>query len=138
MFFFFFKQKTAYEMRISDWSSDVCSSDLNIVGVANGNVEVSVAGSVANNVQAVPLGAGNTSNKTTVTLDSKGGLLERVDIASGSAVAGDSTIAIAATGKIGGNVDALATGAASISHAGTVGGSAGKSVCAGKGGWVRE
>src|SRR3546814_18206995 len=28
MYFFFFKQKTAYEMRISDWSSDVCSSDL--------------------------------------------------------------------------------------------------------------
>src|SRR3546814_8790982 len=27
-FFFFFKQKTAYELRISDWSSDVCSSDL--------------------------------------------------------------------------------------------------------------
>src|SRR3546814_2489548 len=28
--FFFFKQKTAYEMRISDWSSDVCSSDLTV------------------------------------------------------------------------------------------------------------
>src|SRR3546814_4262175 len=28
--FFFFKQKTAYEMRISDWSSDVCSSDLQL------------------------------------------------------------------------------------------------------------
>src|SRR3546814_19009451 len=28
--FFFFKQKTAYEMRISDWSSDVCSSDLDL------------------------------------------------------------------------------------------------------------
>src|SRR3546814_10894622 len=28
MFFFFFKQKTTYEMRISDWSSDVCSTDL--------------------------------------------------------------------------------------------------------------
>src|SRR3546814_6353881 len=28
--FFFFKQKTAYEMRISDWSSDVCSSDLSL------------------------------------------------------------------------------------------------------------
>src|SRR3546814_6651881 len=28
VFFFFFKQKTAYDMRISDWSSDVCSSDL--------------------------------------------------------------------------------------------------------------
>src|SRR3546814_3479771 len=31
---FFFKQKTAYEMRISDWSSDVCSSDLEIGRVA--------------------------------------------------------------------------------------------------------
>src|SRR3546814_1268498 len=31
---FFVKQKTAYEMRISDWSSDVCSSDLQKVGVA--------------------------------------------------------------------------------------------------------
>src|SRR3546814_10895328 len=30
--FFFFKQKTAYEMRISDWSSDVCSSDLHPAG----------------------------------------------------------------------------------------------------------
>src|SRR3546814_16279931 len=30
----FFKQKTAYEMRISDWSSDVCSSDLADIGVA--------------------------------------------------------------------------------------------------------
>src|SRR3546814_15824548 len=30
--FFFFKQKTAYEMRISDWSSDVCSSDLTLGG----------------------------------------------------------------------------------------------------------
>src|SRR3546814_7157226 len=29
-YFFFFKQKTAYEMRISDWSSDVCSSDLSV------------------------------------------------------------------------------------------------------------
>src|SRR3546814_7393504 len=32
LFFFFFKQKTAYEMRISDWSSDVCSSDLTTRG----------------------------------------------------------------------------------------------------------
>src|SRR3546814_5276417 len=30
---FFFKQKTAYEMRISDWSSDVCSSDLDLLGL---------------------------------------------------------------------------------------------------------
>src|SRR3546814_3302471 len=33
MMFFFFKQKTAYEMRISDWSSDVCSSDLRSLSV---------------------------------------------------------------------------------------------------------
>src|SRR3546814_6280208 len=32
--FFFFKQKTAYEMRISDWSSDVCSSDLGVFATA--------------------------------------------------------------------------------------------------------
>src|SRR3546814_6708350 len=32
--FFFVKQKTAYEMRISDWSSDVCSSDLALTSVA--------------------------------------------------------------------------------------------------------
>src|SRR3546814_3198073 len=33
--FFFFKQKTAYELRISDWSSDVCSSDLQAPGEIN-------------------------------------------------------------------------------------------------------
>src|SRR3546814_6882921 len=31
LYVFFFKQKTAYEMRISDWSSDVCSSDLLLI-----------------------------------------------------------------------------------------------------------
>src|SRR3546814_9827553 len=36
--FFFFKQKTAYEMRISDWSSDVCSSDLILGGYVAGAV----------------------------------------------------------------------------------------------------
>src|SRR3546814_15989298 len=35
MVFFFFKQKTAYEMRISDWSSDVCSSDLSCLSHLN-------------------------------------------------------------------------------------------------------
>src|SRR3546814_2515723 len=36
--FFFFKQKTAYEMRISDWSSDVCSSDLAVLTPAQRRV----------------------------------------------------------------------------------------------------
>src|SRR3546814_2141189 len=42
---FFFKQKTAYEMRISDWSSDVCSSDLLLVEPAvlgDGGVRIGV------------------------------------------------------------------------------------------------
>src|SRR3546814_10085792 len=34
-FFFFFKQKTAYDLRISDWSSDVCSSDLANAAISN-------------------------------------------------------------------------------------------------------
>src|SRR3546814_4359108 len=43
VFFFFFKQKTAYEMRISDWSSDVCSSDLHLPGTIGGGVGDDVA-----------------------------------------------------------------------------------------------
>src|SRR3546814_7556753 len=39
--FFFFKQKTAYEMRISDWSSDVCSSDLVFIDELGGRAEMS-------------------------------------------------------------------------------------------------
>src|SRR3546814_17810835 len=43
VFFFFFKQKTAYEMRISDWSSDVCSSDLRApFGLDEGEAEVAI------------------------------------------------------------------------------------------------
>src|SRR3546814_4004593 len=48
---FFFKQKTAYEMRISDWSSDVCSSDLkvveNMVKVADMTRQGFVAGDIS-------------------------------------------------------------------------------------------
>src|SRR3546814_6140886 len=47
MLFFFFKQKTAYEMRISDWSSDVCSSDLvhaDLVGPPGLEVDVEQRG----------------------------------------------------------------------------------------------
>src|SRR3546814_9059164 len=46
-YFFFFKQKTAYEMRISDWSSDVCSSDLLATSLAirlsGGHLELPIA-----------------------------------------------------------------------------------------------
>src|SRR3546814_15417691 len=40
--FFFFKQKTAYDMRISDWSSDVCSSDLEAVADYNNAILTAV------------------------------------------------------------------------------------------------
>src|SRR3546814_10775089 len=55
-FVFFFKQKTAYEMRISDWSSDVCSSDLAVgagEGVWMGLRYMAVAGIIINLVLMV-------------------------------------------------------------------------------------
>src|SRR3546814_10352517 len=65
VFFFFFKQKTAYEMRISDWSSDVCSSDLfvkpavpvaELAGFLGGGVAVWACAAMAllPNVSAAP------------------------------------------------------------------------------------
>src|SRR3546814_8200487 len=45
-FFFFFKQKTAYEMRISDWSSDVCSSDLMVFQFFNLLDDLTVADNI--------------------------------------------------------------------------------------------
>src|SRR3546814_967878 len=48
MCIFFFKQRTAYEMRISDWSSDVCSSDREVDPVYFPNIEV--IGDIANAV----------------------------------------------------------------------------------------
>src|SRR3546814_1329644 len=51
--FFLFKQKTAYEMRISDWSSDVCSSDLRLKGLAGGH------GAIADNGYGAAFAAGH-------------------------------------------------------------------------------
>src|SRR3546814_18381572 len=48
-FFFFFKQKTAYEMRISDWSSDVCSSDLGVARHSQGRAPVHPVKAYKNN-----------------------------------------------------------------------------------------
>src|SRR3546814_6464939 len=46
-YLFFFKQKTAYEMRISDWSSDVCSSDLGKYQTAHAGQVETVSGKVS-------------------------------------------------------------------------------------------
>src|SRR3546814_7016188 len=54
-FFFFFKQKTAYEMRISDWSSDVCSSDLASGDFALGLTTLPLAAMVWSAVRFTPM-----------------------------------------------------------------------------------
>src|SRR3546814_1425427 len=58
--FFFVKQKTAYEMRISDWSSDVCSSDLSgiVYRLSRKSVEETAADLVRHGYDALPYHAG--------------------------------------------------------------------------------
>src|SRR3546814_15847280 len=58
--FFFFKQKTAYEMRISDWSSDVCSSDLLalLITQEHGKVLSDAAGEVTRGIEVVEFAMG--------------------------------------------------------------------------------
>src|SRR3546814_5237199 len=58
--FFFFKQKTAYEMRISDWSSDVCSSDLTLVDAIDAGVAEETLGVIFGEIAgaAIDLDAG--------------------------------------------------------------------------------
>src|SRR3546814_1422119 len=67
--FFFFKQKTAYEMRISDWSSDVCSSDLHAVS----NVVPIVA------ANRVGIEGGQTFYGTSFITDERGDVLAELD-----------------------------------------------------------
>src|SRR3546814_3162825 len=57
-FVFCFKQKTAYEMRISDWSSDVCSSDLTVeqaiaAAASSSRIALAIAGDDASGYRAV-------------------------------------------------------------------------------------
>src|SRR3546814_9919999 len=64
--FVFFKQKTAYEMRISDWSSDVCSSDL------SGHSKTVVPALVAGTQYLRPARAGRQDTRTRGRRGSKG------------------------------------------------------------------
>src|SRR3546814_5305487 len=60
MFFFLYKQKTAYEMRISDWSSDVCSSDLPTT-VTDGTITFGGGSQYSDRVTYI--GSGDSSNR---------------------------------------------------------------------------
>src|SRR3546814_4814426 len=78
--FFFFKQKTAYEMRISDWSSDVCSSDLNadVCNALEGH-EPTIGEGHRNLCQRLQIGAchirqADGDRKTPVTLEDHSGI----------------------------------------------------------------
>src|SRR3546814_13306793 len=93
-FIFFFKQKTAYEMRISDWSSDVCSSDLvraeddsGAFGVLHGHADFVTA-------LTVSVISWRDRDRAEHNVAVRGGVLqvragERVEIATPEAVAGD-------------------------------------------------
>src|SRR3546814_17689938 len=64
-FFFFFKQKTAYEMRISDWSSDVCSSDLQHLAVRRDAGGIDVLGERIAQLRGAERGARERPVETT-------------------------------------------------------------------------
>src|SRR3546814_8868092 len=83
--FFFFKQKTAYEMRISDWSSDVCSSDLPQIPFTRPGVDrVSGADKVEVGIAAhdIPLvrkvGDATRRAKATISVEGRRGIEDAV------------------------------------------------------------
>src|SRR3546814_2906932 len=59
--FFFFKQKTAYEVRISDWSSDVCSSDLIVLRHGDAHHLGMVGGDIADQITLLDMTAGQVA-----------------------------------------------------------------------------
>src|SRR3546814_10054988 len=92
VFFFLFKQKTAYEMRISDWSSDVCSSDLEVAVGEDGFGELAADG-----VERVQRGLGVLEYHADVAATDAAKLLVRqvvdaaaveADLAAGNAAGG--------------------------------------------------
>src|SRR3546814_16741512 len=120
VFLFFFKQKTAYEMRISDWSSDVCSSDLIDGGTitADGDIALTAGGAIAI-AQATMQGDGllslaGTDGISVDTLVSQG----RTSLASSD---GAITIAnLASQGAINAAGDSIAIGGSGVVHFATL------------------
>src|SRR3546814_5502246 len=92
-YFFFFKQKTAYEMRISDWSSDVCSSDLD-----------HLCRRVARLIQAIGILGGFRKKAVTWRIGTAHRSIERllVDLEGLHQVAGSAATAVVLDGRAGG------------------------------------
>src|SRR3546814_4431821 len=82
--FFFFKQKTAYEMRISDWSSDVCSSDL----IGPCSIDYGIQLLMNPRLAARAIDALHRGWPVTVSAGAKGYALLAIETASDSALAG--------------------------------------------------
>src|SRR3546814_17632762 len=85
-YFFFFKQKTAYEMRISDWSSDVCSSDLEALAAYAEEIALArggdarldrAAGTLIDRLQAAPIESDARAIAERLALLFQGALLVR-------------------------------------------------------------
>src|SRR3546814_21133041 len=76
--FFFFKQKTAYEMRISDWSSDVCSSDLFPIAQTNQKVFKQIHPEAQSQIQGGKHGKPSYLDLRIGYLDPRSGRLHRL------------------------------------------------------------
>src|SRR3546814_14822346 len=118
-FFFFFKQKTAYEMRISDWSSDVCSSDLMALGAqtkATGTNSIVIGGNFAeaSGTGAIAIGTGpNTkaSADNALALGSNAAATNQNSVAlgAGSTTDRDNSVSVGSAGN-GGPITHVAAG----------------------------
>src|SRR3546814_6779917 len=116
--FFVFKQKTAYEMRISDWSSDVCSSDLTGSSVTFDNVS-NVAGSISTAANSTTTFSG--SSPTTITNSLIGQQGSNITFNSGATI-NESVTGVGSTMSFGGSTtisQGIAGSGSSVSFSGT-------------------
>src|SRR3546814_20821747 len=82
-----FKQKTAYEMRISDWSSDVCSSDLRACDAAREEVAIDREGGARGNFRGVGLAHDDRAERPHLAVEQTDGIA--VSIVAAAAVRAD-------------------------------------------------
>src|SRR3546814_6027080 len=122
--FFFFKQKTAYEMRISDWSSDVCSSDL---ATGLNGAEVTVSAKARNVIASAggvteTVGGSNAVTSGTVTTTTVRNDVTRGGGSANVTVGGDGDVALVSANGIGGasaTMDGAVAGNVNASSKGT-------------------